>query len=276
MKRREWFTAGMIALASFLLLASAAQAHPDPAEHEQRRAARQILEQLLAEDEYVHHSRNYRGHDSLFIQTRARASDKGGLCRKDSLSIERDPAAPAGREGPGGIRKVESTPWFYVLTDSGKKPLWEVTGEELERRCSKVSTREGDWFEAEGGPEAKAAVVALSALKTELLKALPGRDVWTCLMRRGCPDPRKVADLIEPLDPGTVTGGEAALERCPEDRWCLTVQLQDPFCGAWVTQIMMDRKDNGRFRSARPTWRAGMLECGEREMNDVGGGAFHK
>ena len=255
----------MIGLVPALLGAAAAQ-WLDPAEPEQRRAVEAVLDQLLAEDGNVHHFRDYRQHDHVGINSRSRASDTHGLCRYDSLSIERDPGVRARPEGGGGIREIEATRWFLVLTDDQEKPLWNVSGDELERRCAQVSTSMDRWFVAEHGYEAKAAVQALTALKEELLKPDPRPGMWSCRRESHCPDPKAVASLIRPLDPGEVTSGESSVDPCPDNRWCLTVQLADPGCGAWVTQLRMDRRNDDRFVAARVSWLAGMLECGEREM----------
>lgn len=255
----------MMLLASALLL-TAAEPWRDPAEPEERRQVEAILDQLLAEDGNVYYFRDYRGHDHIGVGSRPRASDTHGLCRYDHLTIERDPKVPPQPDGAGGIREIKSTPWFMVLTDDRDTPLWDVSGEALERRCAALSTSEARWFIAETGYEAKTAVKALMALKEELLKPSPSPDVWGCQRLRRCPEPKPVAELIQPLDPGTVSDDTAFLP-CPEDRWCLSVQLENPGCGAWVTQLRMDRGGD-RFRSARVSWLAGMLECGEREMNE--------
>ena len=92
--------AAMILLVPALLLA-AAPAPLDPVEAGERRIAGEIVGQLLDEEGDVHHFRDHRGHDVISIGTRPRGEEQG-LCRRDVLSIERDPKA-----AEGGIREID-------------------------------------------------------------------------------------------------------------------------------------------------------------------------
>jgi|GEM_PF-5692077 len=255
----------MIPLVSALLLAAAPPA-PDLAEPEQRRMVGEILGQLLAEDEDVHHFRDHRGHDRIWIKSRPRGEERG-LCRRDVLEIERDPKAEN-----GGVREIDVKRLFYVVTDQRDRPLWSLYGDPLERRCKLGGLSGPRWFQAEHGFDARMAVAALIALKARLLVPDPPPGLWTCRSARQCPDSRAVLKRVDPLNPGPVTSSESGPERCPDEMWCVSVELADPDCGSWVTQLRLDPRDDYRLRSARVVSFAGALECGERELFDAGGG----
>jgi hypothetical protein len=112
------------------------------------------------------------------------------------------------------------------------------------------------------------AVSALVALKARQLVPDPLPGLWTCRSARQCPDSRAVLKRVDPLDPGPVTNGESGPERCPDKMWCVSVELSNPGCGSWVTQLRLDPRDDYRLRSARVISFAGALECGEREVFD--------
>jgi hypothetical protein len=221
---------------------------------EARGAARGVLEQLFAEDRDVYHHRDGRGHDRVEIDTRPRASDSEGICQIDRLEIERDSA--------GAIRKVETTHWFLVLTGAADKPRWDLEGEELEKSCAAAEWSDR-WFEADEAFDAEAAVVALLALKKELLKAEPTAGVWGCGIRKDCPDPKAIGERIDPLNPQKVRDGGQGGVPCPETLYCVSVSLSHTDCDNRVTQLRLNRSREFRFHSARPGWKIHVLHCGE-------------
>lgn len=254
----------MIELISAILLA-AAPAAPGPSEPEQRRIAKEVLDQLLAEDGDVTHFRDHQGHDRIWIASVPRG-DEPGLCRRDGVSIERNPKAAG-----GGIREIDVKRWFYVVTDERDRPLWRLHGDELERRCRAGGPSGQNWFEAGNGFDARMAVQGLEALKAQLTVPDPRRDLWICRdvpMVKRCPDPSAIARRVDPLRPGPVRSAESSTDRCPDKFYCVSVELPNPYCGSWVTQLRMDPRDDYRFHSARAISLAGMLECGERELFD--------
>lgn len=252
----------MMTLVSVLLLA-VAPAATDPADAE-RRSIRQVLDQLVAEDKAASRYVDHSGNERVYIRSVPRG-DEPGTCRRDVLSIERDPA--------GGIGEIDVKRWFYVVTDERDQPLWRLHGENLERRCSAGDPSDQRWFEAEDGFDAKMAVQGLAALKARLLVPDPTRDLWICRnvpMVRRCPDPVAILSRVDPLEPGPVRRYETTPRRCPDAMYCVSVELPDPNCGSWVTQLRMAPRDNYRFHSARALSLSGMLECGERELFDPG------
>ena len=224
------------------------------AQAEARSAARGVLEQLLAEDREVYHHDDSRGHDTVEIDSRARASDRDGVCQIDRLEIERDSA--------GAIRKVETKHWFLIATGPAEKPRWDLEGEELEKSCAATDWSDR-WFEADEAFDAEAAVVALLALKKELLKAEPTRGVWPCRTREDCPDPKAIGERIDPLRPQSVSHGGHSGVPCPESLYCVSVSLSHTDCDSWVTQLRLHRSGEFRFHSARPGWKIHVLHCGQ-------------
>lgn len=247
----------MLPLAPLLLLA-AVQGHLSPAEAkaeaEARSAARGVLEQLLAEDREVYHHRDSRGHDVVEVDTRARASDRDGVCQIDRLEIERDSA--------GAFGKVEVTHWFLVRTGPAEKPRWDLEGDELEKSCAAAQWADR-WFEADEAFDAEAAVVALLALKKELLKTEPAPGIWACSGREDCPNPKAIGERIDPLRPARVSHGGLGGVPCPKKLYCVSVSLPHTDCDTWVTQLRLDRTSGFRFHSARPAWKIHVLHCGQ-------------
>jgi hypothetical protein len=191
------------------------------------------------------------------IDTRPRASDHRGICRRDRLKIERDPS--------GAISKVETTHHFFIVAGSGGKPRWDLSGEALQESCAAAGESDR-WFEAGDSYDAEAAVVALLGLREELLKPDLVAGVWGCRAGKRCPDPKAIGERIEPLNPGYVWPDHAAGLPCPEGKYCVAVTLEHSRCDTWVTQLRLDRSDGMRFHSARAGLQLGILHCNDTEM----------
>ena len=242
----------MIPLAPLLMLADV---QAPSSEAEARRTAREVLEQLVAEDEKVHRFRDHRGHDLVTISSRPRASNHRGICQVDRLEIERDSG--------GVIRKVETTHQFLIVAGRGDKPHWGLRDEELEKSCAAVGGSDR-WFTAAEAYSAEAAVVGLMGLKEELLKPAPVAGIWSCPGRKkACPDPKALAERIVPLDPEQVSDGGHAGVPCPEGKYCVSVSLASSDCSSWVTQLRLDRDGGFRFHSARAGWQVSAHHCGD-------------
>jgi hypothetical protein len=254
----------MIAVTTALLLA-AVQPSPDPAEPEQRQLARELFEQLLAEDANIGGQRYPDGRDYILINTRPRASDEGGLCTYDLLFVERAALVPPPQPGGTTIRRFETQRWFFVLTGAGGQPDWEVRGEELERRCAATNGADASWFEADDPLTARATVSALFTLAAELRKPHSGMIEWQCGPGPNCPDRIALAERIRPLSPMMAT--RRVYERCPEGRLCVQTLLRNPGCGSWSTQLQIDPEHPDRLRFARIGNFVGALACGEMEMD---------
>lgn len=252
----------MLGLSILIFAASAAQA---PAQAEQRRAAEEILRELLAEDDRVGFFRDGRGHERLILDSRARASDQSGICERDVLVVERAPVGASRPEGSAAIRSIKSEPWYFVVTDADERPSWALAGDALERACAAITPYQARWFTAPDARRAKSAVAGLFALRDELRRPRSARIEWDCRFQ-GCPGGAELAERITPLDPGWVLG--PPFVRCPEDRWCVGVGLPNPGCGAWSTELRMDGVETDRLVSARIGGFVGALACGEMEMNE--------
>lgn len=244
----------MLTLAPLLMLASlqATLAELEAKDEAEARAgARKVLEQLLAEDPKVSH-RDWEGVVEVGIDTRARASDRRGICQIDRLEIEKPSA--------GGFKRVETSHWFLVVTGPGDKPRWDLEGEALEKSCAGVGRSER-WFQADEPFEAEAAVVALTGFKAALSEGEPAPGMWGCRKGRKCPDPKAIARQIDPLDPGRVTDGGHGGVSCPEDLYCVAVSLSHTKCDGWVTQLRIDRSSGFRFHSARAAYQLWVHHC---------------
>ena len=254
----------MIFFASVLLL-SAAQAPSMPTEAEQRRTATEVLEQLVAEDGNLAGSRDYRGHDHVLIQSHPRASEQGGLCEFDLLVIERAAAEMTRPAGSSTIRSVETKSWFYVLTNESEQPSWEIQGEEQERRCAAIHPDDHRWFEADDENVAHSVVSGLFTLVAELRKPRSRLIEWRhCAIGGECPNRSELAERIDPLNPGMAR--LSIYQRCPEGRWCVSTLLDNPGCGAWSAQLLMDGVHTDRLMMARIDGFVGALHCGEQAM----------
>ena len=251
----------MSALLAMMLLAAQSS---DPAEPGQRRVAREMLDQLLAEDDNLGGFRDYRGRDHGSVGGRPRGSDKPGLCERDILSITRASADEKRPEGGSTLLELKSERWFYVIADPKGQPRWELGGEPLDRECVKVHPGQHGWFTATNSDAASSAVAGLIALKAELGRPGSRKIEKFCMSKRNCPDLAAVARLIDPLEPSGAWLFRG--DRCPDDGWCVDVLLDNPGCGAWSTQLRMDGIDIRRFRSARIGHFVGALHCGEMEM----------
>lgn len=254
----------MIAFASALLLATV-QPSPDPAEPGERQLARELLDQLLAEDANLGGQRNPDGRAYILIRTRPRASAEGGLCTQDLLFVERAPPVPPPQPGGSTIRKLETRRSFFVLTGAGGRPDWEVRGEELERRCAATNGADASWFDADDPQTARSTVSALFTLAAELRKPHSGMIEWQCGPEPDCPDRVAIADRIQPLSP--MMASHQFYVRCPEGRQCIQTLLRNPGCGSWSTQLQIDPDHPDRLRFARIGNFAGALACGEMEMD---------
>ena len=248
-------------LAPLLLIAAQSS---DPAEPEQRRTAREMLGQLLAEDQNLGGFTDYRGRYHLLIHGQPRGSDRPGLCEKDVLSMTRASAAEKRPEGGSTLLEVKSERWFYVAADAREQPRWELAGEPLDRECVGADAGHDRWFTATDALAASSAVAGLIALKAELAKRGSTRIEARCRPAGDCPDFAALAERIDPLQPSGAWSFRDS--DCPKDRWCVDVLLDNPGCGAWSSQLRMDRIDTHRFRSARIGDFVGALHCGEMEM----------
>jgi len=263
------FLAAAVSLAQPAAASAAAQAAPpaappvNAAEQAERGQALQIFEQLMAEDGNIAISRpDNRGNEYLYMHTRGRASNVvGGTCERDHLTIQRSVGEVQPWEAPG-VRSVRTTQWFYILRDADGQPLWEVRNSDQQRLCAEVSPNSSDWFEADDATAARSASAGLFALREELQKANPRRAHFAC-RPHGCPSASDMAARITPLRP---SGAWREGRECPEDDWCVRTLIQNVGCGAWSTQLRMDRIHTDRFRSARIDNFVGALHCGEEGM----------
>ncbi|MET1110456.1 MAG: hypothetical protein ABWX67_02905 [Allosphingosinicella sp.] len=241
----------MIALAPLLLVAAV---QPQAIESDARRKARDALEQLLAGDGDPNRYRDYRGERLVTVSTRPRASDHKGICQFDRLEIARDPA--------GAVPGVEATHWFLVRAGAGDRPRWDLKGEALAKSCA-AAGRSGRWFAAAEAYSAEAAVVGLAGLKEALSRPDAVAGTWSCRSRRkkACPDPKAIAERIEPLFPESVSDGGTARVPCPEGMYCVSVRLANSDCSGWVTQLRLQTDDGFRFHSARAGWQVSPHHC---------------
>lgn len=254
----------MLPLTPLLLLAAVQDSFAEleaKAEAEARGAARKVLEQLLAEDPQVSH-RDWENVVQVEIDTRARASDRHGICQNDRLEIE--------KASSGGFRKVETSHWFLVITGSGGRPRWNLEGEELEKICTAIG-RSDRWFQADEAFDAEVAVVALLGLKKELAKPEPAPGVWGCKKRKPCPDPKAIGERIDPLNPQRVVEGGHGGVPCPEDLYCVSVSLSHTKCDNWITQLRVDRSNGFRFHSARAAYQLFVHHCDDASLYPEGG-----
>ena len=249
---------------ALLLIASAAQLG-DPPATERRRTARELLEQLLAEDSNVGGFRDYRGRDHVSIEGRPRRSPRPGLCEKDILRMERASKDEKRPEGASTLMEVQTERWFYVVADARNQPRWDLAWEPLDRECAKLTPHR--WFSATNVDAALSAVAGLTALKSELNRPGSRKIEPFCGIARKCPDLAKLAERIDPLQP---SGAWLRERDCPKDRWCVDVLLDNVGCGAWSTQLRMESTDITRFRSARIGDFVGALHGGEMEMEREG------
>jgi hypothetical protein len=250
-------------LAPLLLMISAAQ-FSDPAEPEQRRIAKEMLEQLLAEDSNLGGSRDYRGRDHVSISGRPRGSQRPGLCERDILRMERASKEEKRPEGGSTLLEVKTERWFYVLADAKEQPRWELAYEPLDRECVKLHPHHHRWFSAASVDTAVSAVAGLAALKAELGRPGSSKIEASCRWMGRCPDFAELAKLIDPLQPSGAWQFHGS--DCPQDRWCVDVLLDNPGCGGWSAQLRMDRTGIRQFRSARIGNFVGALHCGEMEV----------
>jgi len=240
----------MIALAPLLLLLAPVQG--PSSEADARRMAREMLEQLLAEEPKPYHFRDYLGKDLVTISSRPIASDHHGICQVDRLEIERDPS--------GAIRKVETIHQFRIVTGRGDKPRWDLRDEALEKSCAAAGPPDR-WFTASDSYAAEAAVRGLLGLKEELLRPDPSPEAWSCRKRKACPDPKAIAERIDPLVPQHVAEGGHADVPCPEGTYCVSVSLANADCSNWVTQLRLEVDGGFRFHSARAGWQVSPHHC---------------
>jgi hypothetical protein len=250
-------------VAPLLLMVSAAQLG-DPAEPGQRRMAREMLEQLLAEDSNLGGFTDYRGRDHVSLSGRPRGSPRPGLCERDILRMERASKEEKRPEGGSTLLEVKTERWFYVLADARKQPRWELAYEPLDRECVKLHPGDFRWFSAENADAAISAVAGLAALKAELARPGSKKIDASCGLMGRCPDFAELAERIDPLRP--VGAWLFRRPDCPGDRWCVDVLLENPGCGGWSAQLRMEATDIRRFRSARIGDFVGALHCGEMEV----------
>jgi len=250
-------------LAPLLLMVSAAQFN-DPPEPEQRRMASELFDQLLTEDSNADAWRDYRGRDHVSLDGRPRGSNRQGLCERDILRMERASKEEKRPEGGSTLLEVKTERWFYVLSDAKNEPRWEVGYEPLDRECVKLDPNNHRWFSATDADAAVSAVAGLVALKAELGRPSSKKIEASCGFFGKCPAFAELAERIDPLHPSGAW--LFAGKDCPEDRWCVDVLLDNVGCGAWSTQLRMDRIHITHFHSARIGHFVGGLHCGEMEM----------